>query len=320
MTERSPGAAHMRQLMETVSTQPSLEEAKPFGLMQQLKLAARGLVNPAATQQLQLNQYANTLYTEWKKQAEYLKKTRAGTAGEPTARDFLSWYGSHSASKGRMDPATVSAVQVAMRQLRIDLDSALSDDQLEQLCKQIAALVLAKHVKVSTGLLRTATPDEENQIFELFGRIDDLILKNKARLSLKKLADIITSQIGTEGIDPAVIPTAVRRGFAQAAKELRARGHVLPTAATDFKSANTASLNTVQTTQLLQVLPTLLLMILRNLSAARTTDPEKPAAPPAPLSPADYATAYAQWQAALNPLGFGPDEIRNLVNRQLGIA
>jgi hypothetical protein len=286
----------MRSLINLVehssakSSQDILSEATPFNWRQQLIQAGKALFNPAANRQFMLNQYANALYREWKRESQSIKQTRqaagsavVGGSKEATARDFLTWYAGSLSQEGKMLPASVSAVQTAMRQVGVtDLDQPLNDDQLGKVCQQISVIVQAKHAKVTTGILQSATSEEEKQVFDLFAKIDDWMLKYANTLTLFKVSQMIAHELGIDKSQMGKLNLA----FKQTEQRLSPRG-LLSSLPTPFGVRNITKLNDVQKTQLLQVLPTLLLLTIRNLRS-QGFRPQKPA--PSPVS----ATTSAQ--------------------------
>ena len=291
-------AEQMRQLIEAVDhvVEP-IEEAKPFPLLTQLKTVALGLGNPSATKtQVQLNKYANVIYSQWQRDSQLLQRNRAG--GQPlTANDFITWYGKSGRESGRADPAHVNLVRAAMNQLGIKRDQPMTDDQLASLVKQIAKIVLSQHYKVSSGLLNNASEAEEQQVFALFGKIDDWILRNKNRLSLKLVAQIINRILQSEGVSNQDAVEILDNAFADTINTARPQGLPLPQGYNGFKQINATILsNESEIADLLRALPLLLHKVIKakqdlgltGSSAAQptTTQPTaQPTAQPTPQTP-----------------------------------
>jgi hypothetical protein len=315
----------MRSLIKLVehsyieSSQDILNEATPFNWRTQLIQAGKGLFNPAANRQFMLNQYANALYREWKIESQSIKQTRqaAGSAGvggseEPTARDFLTWYASSSAQEGKMLPASAGAVQTAMRQIGVsDLDQPLNDDKLGKLCQQISVIVQARHAKVTTGILQSATSEEEKQVFDLFAKIDDKLLRVGNRLTLNRIGQIIAAELGVDKADYTIIG----RSFRDIEVKLKPRlGSVAMDALPNpFRFQNKTDVLTDRgKIQLLQILPTLLLYTIRNVAAHQVRTPPVPT--PAPGSDSSPAAPGTTGRVAIDDPDLG-QKLQDWINR-----
>lgn len=326
MTNNS--AEQMRQLIEAVDhVAEPIEEAKPFSLLAQLKTVYKGLGNPSATKtQVQLNNYANTLYSQWQRDSQLLQRNRAG--GQPlTANDFITWYGKSGRESGRADPAHVNLVRAAMNQLGIKRDQPMTDDQLASLVKQIAKIVLTQHYKVSSGLLNNASEAEEQQVFALFGKIDDWILRNKNRLSLKVVAQIINRILQSEGVSDKDAKEILDNAFADTVRATP-QSYTLPQGRNKFNQTNATILSKEsEISDLLRALPILLHKVIKakqdlGLTGSSAAQPTLGAGPPAAQpkaqpTPADVAASFNKWNTTLQPLGFSADEIRRIVDREI---
>lgn len=306
-------AQQMRQLIEAVDPPASLEEARPFGFLQQLGLAAMQALKPSAQMQLSVNAYANNIYTAWRNQSAVLNQS---TNQEPTAEDFVTWYSSSPREPGRASPITVGILRRYMRDLGISLDQPIPDAKLTELCKKIGGAVAQQIAKVSLKLVRGATPAEEQQILDWMAQLDDVLIRAEPNLSLRLVARFLLQLIGKEN----------KTAMMQAWGRYRTINRTTPLSGfgpNEFNIDNAAKLDHNQKTQLVDVLPDILLLTLKEinkrkaLGATVKDKTQTKTAPQTKLNPTDYAASYAKWQTALQPLGFSADEIKRIVDREI---
>lgn len=306
-------AQQMRQLIEAVDTPQALEEARPFGFLKQLGLAATQPFNPSAQMQLSVNAYANNIYTAWRTQSAVLKQS---TDQEPTAEDFVTWYSSSPREPGRASPITVGILRRYMRDLGIPLDQPIPDAKLTELCKKIGGAVAQQIAKVSLKLVRGATPAEEQQILDWMAQLDDVLIRMEPNLSLRLVARFLVQLIGKE--NKTAMFTAWNRY-----KNINRTTALSGFGPNEFNSDNAAKLDHNQKTQLVDALPDILLLTLKEinkrkaLGATVKDKTQTKTAPQTKLNPTDYAASYAKWQTALQPLGFSADEIKRIVDREI---
>lgn len=306
-------AHQMRQLIEAVDTPQALEEARPFGFLQQLGLAAMQPFKPSAQMQLSVNAYANNIYTAWRTQSAVLKKS---TNQEPTAEDFVTWYSSSPQEPGRASPITVGILRRYMRDLGISLDQPIPENKLTELCKKIGGAVAQQIAKVSLKLVRGATPAEEQQILDWMARLDDQLIRAEPNLSLRLVARFLLQLIGPE--NKTAMFTAWNRY-----RNINRTTALSGFGPNEFSFNNAAKLDPNQKTQLVDALPDILLLTLKEINKRKSlgvTDKDKSKARTTPQStptPANYAASYAQWQAALQPHGISADEIKRIVDREI---
>jgi len=279
-------AQQMRQLIEAVDPPASLEEARPFGFLQQLGLAAMQALKPSAQMQLSVNAYANNIYTAWRNQSAVLKKS---TNQEPTAEDFVTWYSSSPREPGRASPITVGILRRYMRDLGISLDQPIPDAKLTELCKKIGGAVAQQIAKVSLKLVRGATPAEEQQILDWMAQLDDVLIRAEPNLSLRLVARFLLQLIGKEN-KTAMMQAWWRYRTINRTTALSGFGP------NEFNIDNAAKLDPNQKTQLVDVLPDILLLTLKEINKRKalgvtakdktTTQPTtQPTAQPTPQTP-----------------------------------
>lgn len=306
-------AAQMRQLIEAVDTPESLEEARPFGFFQQLKLAAQQPFKPSAQMQLSVNAYANNIYTAWRNQSAVLKKS---TNQEPTAEDFVTWYSSSPQEPGRASPITVGILRRYMRDLGIALDQPIPEDKLTELCKKIGGAVAQQIAKVSLKLVKGATPAEEQQILDWMAQFDDVLIRAEPNLSLRLVARFMLQLIGAENKTPMF--TAWNR-YRTLNKATALSGF----GPNEFSFNNAAKLDPNQKTQLVDALPDILLLTLKEINKRKALGvtakdkTAKPASLPAPTPAAD-PQALIDIVNQLRAGGLSDDMIKTVIPQFFG--
>lgn len=315
----------MRMLVNQLdSNTVSLQEAQPFGFMQQLLLKAKSPFDPNANKQLILNQYSNSLYKEWQAHSKLLSQ-RGGQP--PTGRDFITWYSTSPTEPNRLNPAASSVIQALMRKLGIDLDNPIPEPKLAELTKQLSGVVFNQAAKISNKLVAGATAEEEQQVLDYMQKLDDYLLRGAANLSLYTVFQSMRKIIGED--EPTA--RAIMQGWADFRRPymLGAGSLALPVSDPKLFSVKNRLLiqDATERQQLVQLLPTLLLHVVQAVNRVKNLGPGKKPAPaqatpkPAPeLTPANYQAKYREWEAAMSPLGFGPDDIKKFTDKHFGLA
>jgi hypothetical protein len=315
----------MRKMIKELNrSQMSLQEARPFGFMQQLLLKAKSPFDPNANKQLVLNQYSNDLYAEWQAYSKILSQ-RGGQP--PTGRDFITWYGTSPQEPNKLNPAASSIIQALMGRLNINLDQPIAEPKLKELTKQLSGVVFNQATKISNKLITGATAEEEKQVFDIMQKLDDHLLRGAANLSLYTVFQAIRKTIGED----EQTARAIMQGWADFRRPYRsgtAPSLALPVSDPRlFSFKNRVLIKTATERQLLvQLLPTLLLHVVQAVNRAKNLEPGKAQAPtpkpkPTPeLTPQTYAQVYADWQTQLSPLGFGPDDFKKFADKHFGIG
>lgn len=306
--------------------QVSLPEAAPFGLMQKLLLKAKSPFDPNANKQLVLNQYSNDLYNEWQAHSKLLSQ-RGGQP--PTGRDFITWYGTSPQEPNRLNPAASSVLQALMGKLGIDLEQPIPEPKLSELTKQLSGVVFNQAAKISNKLVAGATAEEEQQVLGYMQKLDDYLLRGAANLSLYTVFQSLRKIMGED----EQTTRAILQGWSNFRAPYKwgtAPSLALPVAnPLLFNVKNRVVIKGTDLQQLIQVLPILLLHVVQAVNRAKNLEPgKKPAQPtptpaptPAPeLTPANYAAKWREWDAAMTPLGFTPDDIKKFTDQHFGIG
>lgn len=324
MTQPTP-SQHVRNMLQILDESQQqtqlLNEARPYGFMQQLRQMVQSPFRPSANMQLSVQTYANNIYTSWQQQSAVIEKT-SGQA--PTARDFVTWYGTSPTQGGRADPVSTAVISRLIQQARLDMNAPIPEAQLGPLCQKIAGAVVAQTAKVSMRLVNKATPQQEQKVLEILEKMDDVLLQTEPRLTLKLIHTYIERILTADVKDPEPIKDAITLGWARFAQMYRRTGGSI----NPFKPTNALRLTADEKTNLVDVLPDLLLTILMEIDLrAAVKEPTNTASgattsAPAPttLSAADYAAKYTEWQTQLAPVGVSADEIKRIVDKIFGIT
>ena len=304
----------MRQMLtrleHTEAATDVVEEGSPMGLLRALQLQITRPFVQGADTQIWSGNYANSLYSGWKKIA----------TPDATGNDFVNWSsgikGNTNLKPGQnpVDPLGAKLTQrIVWKVTGGKMNEPLSLQMASKICNEVATETAKAHLRIAGKLKTMGGPQAQETTVKILQELGPELVKLMSNTNQNLTLKMLSHQLQQSQYQ--ISDAALNRGFVNYYRILKASGNTLGWDQTTFVYNSGVALTPMQKIELIPILDELILSV---VMASEATQPPTPTPTPSPTpsptpTPAPVpTTAPDQLPSDLGSNTIDSDQVRNV--------